>query len=329
MVATYLARVGDGDPEAAEYELDYGWPQWSEVASVAALAVRLRLGTPGAPARYAAWGAAVRLAALVGLLGYAAGSLAGFGLTAWTSGLVPWLPAPPAEVLQRPPFLTSTLWFVEWLLWLAAFVSIVVGELRLGRVLAYVALVPPLVDSARAMVGSVSDAANVLTGLLLATSLVAFHRDTPPVRRGPWFACLAVGAAVVVGVGVAMTWIAVDWPAGPHVWILADWPGLWCLALVPVATGYLVASAVRPRRRVGPWPHALAMVGTVVFVLRLVTMLDQASRSGPTLLPLALGGAQAAAVAVVTVLLAVQAARQLRRLPAEPTDRRAWSGVEH
>ena len=44
MVATFLESMDTDDAEAAEYLADYGRPSWSEVASVAALAVRLRLG---------------------------------------------------------------------------------------------------------------------------------------------------------------------------------------------------------------------------------------------------------------------------------------------
>jgi hypothetical protein len=60
MVATFLDSVDSDDAEAAEYVADYGRPSWSEVASVARLAARLRLGAAGAPPRYVAWGQAVR-----------------------------------------------------------------------------------------------------------------------------------------------------------------------------------------------------------------------------------------------------------------------------
>jgi hypothetical protein len=72
MVATFLESMASDDAEAAEYLADYGRPSWSEVASVAALAVRLRLGAANAPLRSGAWGEAVRLVALMGLLVHAA-----------------------------------------------------------------------------------------------------------------------------------------------------------------------------------------------------------------------------------------------------------------
>jgi hypothetical protein len=53
MVATFLESMDSDDAEAAEFLADYGRPGWSEVASVAALAVRLRLGAAEAPLRSA------------------------------------------------------------------------------------------------------------------------------------------------------------------------------------------------------------------------------------------------------------------------------------
>jgi hypothetical protein len=44
MVATFLDSVDSDDAEAAEYAADYGRPSWSEVATVASLAVRRCLG---------------------------------------------------------------------------------------------------------------------------------------------------------------------------------------------------------------------------------------------------------------------------------------------
>lgn len=56
MVATFLDSVDSDDAEATEYAVDCRRPSSSEVASVASLAVRLRLGAAGAPPRYVAWG---------------------------------------------------------------------------------------------------------------------------------------------------------------------------------------------------------------------------------------------------------------------------------
>ena len=64
MVATFLAGMARDDPEEAGYVADYGRPSWPEVASVVALAVRLRLG--GASPRHRAWRDAFGRIALIG-----------------------------------------------------------------------------------------------------------------------------------------------------------------------------------------------------------------------------------------------------------------------
>src|SRR5712691_13419723 len=43
MVATFLESMATDDPDRAGYLADFGRPSWSEVASVLALAVQLRL----------------------------------------------------------------------------------------------------------------------------------------------------------------------------------------------------------------------------------------------------------------------------------------------
>jgi hypothetical protein len=83
MVATFLDSVDSDDAEAAEYAADYGRPSWSEVATVASLAVRRCLGAAGAPPRYVAWGQTVRLVALTGLLVNAAAATIEAGSTLW------------------------------------------------------------------------------------------------------------------------------------------------------------------------------------------------------------------------------------------------------
>src|SRR5215469_6951437 len=104
MVAAFLDSMATTDSDDAEYLADYGWPSRSEVASVVALAVRLRLpgvrlrlGTPGAPPRYAASGEAVRRAVLALILVHAVFAMVGLGTMLWLRGMVPWVPRAPEE----------------------------------------------------------------------------------------------------------------------------------------------------------------------------------------------------------------------------------------
>src|SRR5262249_44066279 len=104
MVAAFLESMVAADPEDFEFVGEYGSPSRSEVASVVALAVRLRLpelrlrlGVPGAPPRYAASSAGVRRAALALVLLHASFATVGLGTLLWLRGNVPWVPRAGAE----------------------------------------------------------------------------------------------------------------------------------------------------------------------------------------------------------------------------------------
>jgi hypothetical protein len=140
MVATFLESMHTDDVEDAEYLAEYGRPSWSEVASVAALAIRLRipglrlrLGGTGAPPRNVIWGDAVRLVALVQLLVKAAWAVIGIGTMLWLSGQIPGPPVP------RPQMLALHLWdrlsFLAGLVWLPVYLALVIGHRRAGQLL--------------------------------------------------------------------------------------------------------------------------------------------------------------------------------------------------
>jgi hypothetical protein len=143
MVATFAESMATDDPEEAEFAADYGRPSWAEVGSVVALAVRLRLGTAGGPARYAAWGAAIRQVALLGLLAQAVLSIDGALLRLWSAGKLPGL-APPAPgwTLALPTSRLSLAWEFSGLLWAAAYLALVFGHRLAARLLTPLAIVP-------------------------------------------------------------------------------------------------------------------------------------------------------------------------------------------
>jgi hypothetical protein len=321
MVATFLDSVDSDDAEAAEYAADYGRPSWSEVATVASLAVRLRLGAAGAPPRYLAWGQTVRLVALTGLLVNAAAATIVAGSTLWLAGKLGWLPAPPADwAPAMPPSAWHTLWTLAGLLWLPAYVGLLLGHRRAAQLLAALAVLP---DGAAAISATTDLAAgtaplllmiwaHLLVEALLVLALVAFHQDAPPVRRRPWLVALVVGIAVLLGL------FPVVRPTNP--WVLVDWPGLYCAGLVGAAVAHLAAPALGRTLGTPSWSLALVLLALAVFGLRVVSLLGYAlgTTGGQRSALLTVGAGEALAVLAVGGPLARRAATVLRRLPAVP-----------
>jgi hypothetical protein len=100
MTGTYLSLMTTDDPEYAEF----GSPSLTDRLDVAGLALRLRLGAPGASVRAVATGRAVRLVAVAGTVALAWSALLGLASQVWLLGLLPFLPAPhpPGRVLWTP-----------------------------------------------------------------------------------------------------------------------------------------------------------------------------------------------------------------------------------
>jgi hypothetical protein len=323
MVATFLDGVESDDVEAAEYAADFGRPSWSEVASVVGLAVRLRLGVAGASPRSIAWGQALRLVALMGLLVNAAAVTIDAGIRLWLSGRLGWLAAPPAEWIPAAPTgALRALWDLAGLLWLPAYVGVLLGQVRAARLLAALAVLADGVAAVSATVDLAAGATPLLLTIwshlvldaLLVLGLAAFHRDAPPVARRPWLIAFVVEIAVLLGLYVPFR------VASPS--ILVDWPGLYCLLVLGMAVAHLTAPE---RRAIGApsWSLALALVGLGVFGMRVLSLLDYAviTAGGEGVALLAVGIAEALAVLAVGAPLARRAASALRSLPPETAAR--------
>jgi hypothetical protein len=137
-------------------------------------------------------------------------------------------------------------------------------------------------------------------------ALVAFHRDAPPVRPGPWLIALVIAVAIEAS-------FLLTWPADPGRIPSLDWPATISVMLVIAAVVHFALPGRSPA-----WSLALALLGTAAFGLRLLTLIDYA-RASPyperdTVI--VLGLIEIGAVAAVTVPLAILADRALRRLPA-------------
>ena len=197
MAAAFLDSWLTGDKEADDYISKAAGPGWAEVASVAGLAVRLHLGGPGTPRRYA-WGQALRRAVLAVLLVHAVLAVDVLVFLVWSRRLVGWLPAPPGSLVVAPAGIWVTVYYLVCLAWIAIFVTLALGHYRTARVLAALAIVPGLVALLQAQLTGIMPAPFgswvfwVLVDLAPVLAMTAFHRDAPqqrPPRRHiptPW-----------------------------------------------------------------------------------------------------------------------------------------------
>lgn len=209
MVETYLWDL-DRD------EQDQSRPTLGEMASIAALAVRSRLGAPGAPRRYVLLGSAVRLFALFAVLIQAAAALVDLVLeVAWAVG---------RGGAERHLFLsqftdqgllmgvvTAAQWILP-LLWTVAYFALHHDRRRLARVSALLAALPslwpligPLTGALVAPHPAFATALGLLAWLPALALCAGHHRDAPPARLpvgspGMVFmaSCVVAGASVVV-----------------------------------------------------------------------------------------------------------------------------------
>jgi len=243
MVATFLASMDTDDVEDAEFLADYGRPSWSEVASVARLAVRLRIGGTGVPPLSVGLGEAVRavrLVALAVLLLSAVWATWGVWRNPWLANEIPWLPVP-----DEVPAFSMGFWEMAWnvvgLLWVAAFLALVFGRWWAARLFAVLAFLPGVGFAVRdTLAGNPVFArwSDVLVTALLLFTLAAFHRDIPPVRPRPWLIAFAVGVALTPAAELVILTLPMD-----SRWLLG-WPGLNCVLILAAALVYLGGQAL-------------------------------------------------------------------------------------
>lgn len=258
MVATFLAGMHSDDPGEAELIAELGRPSWSEVFSVVALALRVRLGGADASPQSYRWGEAVRFAVRCVLLAHAVTALLSAFALLWLARAVPWLPAPRNDRVLVAANLAG-------LLWAGAFLTLLSGRVAVTRTLAAAAYVLGAICLAIELFHdppSIGAWANlvVLDGLLLI-GLAAFGPETPPVPRRPWLIAVGIGGCLLPGL------VFLIGPSGAGAPLL-DWPGLCAAAVV-------VTAVVQLSRRQAPAARTLgvALLATAAFGLRAVTML--------------------------------------------------------
>lgn len=313
MVETYLWDV---DPDTQEQSR----PTLAEVASIAALAVRTRLGAPGAPRVYARLGAAVRVFALYAVLLQAASAVVDWALAlTWASNR--------AEGEGTAPILfgftghgpaQGALAVAQWtlpLLWTVGYFALVHDRRRLARAAVLPAALPtlwpflgPLVgDSVPADPGYAVIAA--LFAWLPALALCAAHHRDAPAATVPGgspglvflASCVVMGASIVLGPDAAD----------------AAWAPATCFAV-----GALAWLVLRVRRGLPGDPgeaFALAALGLLLCALRGAAVYPWLDVAPAALIDGAL--AQAAVLALLVTALAVIGVRESGRTVGEDAER--------
>ena len=266
MVCAFLEGSGDLS------DADNPRPRWSEIASVAALSLRVRLGGAGASPRFFAWGEAVRLVAVLGLFFHAMMSCVWLGDFLRPPGVF----GPPSVDYQAalgPAGSAERLWNIVQglggLLWIAAFALLVRGRPRAAKIPALLALALHYgVAFPSGFVGWDYDRIAILHSLLFVVPVLAlvagFHRDAPRMHRPPWVAASPVGAGVLLyatlGVLGSTMRATVDWRLWSWVWPWLGMSGLACLALL-VASAICAWTHLRvPAGRTPSPPLALAIL---------------------------------------------------------------------
>ncbi|MEO3858722.1 hypothetical protein [Acrocarpospora sp. B8E8] len=307
MVSAYLESAGDVSDEVGPR------PSWPEIASVAALSMRVRLGGAGAAPRFFAWGETVRLVALLGLFFQTVISCVYFGGFLRTYGVV----GAPIEEYGLPGSIIQTL---AGGLWIAAFVTLVRGRVRAAKVLALLALA----QQSFLIVATFEDqywwelllvrGSYALLALVPVLALTAgFHRDAPQVRRTWWLAPRQLGAGILLSatLGVAAVELNLRQPGS---WAWLDESGLASLLIVIAGLTCVGVHWHSPALRTPSWPLALAILAVPVLCARLPGLnfgaVDSITR---TMTTVALG--QSVAVALIGLILVVLGARALRAIP--------------
>ena len=311
MVAAFLDSWLTGDPETDECVLEFCKPGWAETASVACLAVRLHLGGPGTPRRYA-WGQAIRRAVLAVLLVHAVLAVNVLVFLVGSRRLVGWLPAPPASLVTASPGgVWPTVFYVVNFAWIVIFVTLVLGRYRAARVLAALAIVPDLVALLQAQFTGLMPAPFgswpwwVLFNLVPVLAMAAFHPGARPAARWPWLLALPAGYVLVYGPLLALQ------ATGNSAW-LPDFSGLCCIL---VALGCLAHTPwIRSRPGSGVWSLTLAVLAAVAAAYRIVTLTGYLN--DPHLINVSL--AELLILLVAVALIAPDAARAQAATPAPP-----------
>ncbi|MFE3449331.1 hypothetical protein ACFXJ8_10385 [Nonomuraea sp. NPDC059194] len=299
---------------------DNARPSWREIASVAALAIRVRAGGLGAAPRYREMGDAVRLVALLGLGYHAVLGWYGVAATLVSTGVVGDLD--PEYVITDPARLAWELASTAaGLVAVAAFATLALGRVRAARILTWLSLLHVVVMTGLGLlqvtrVGLFMWERTIIEQALYLLAmaapgvalLIGYHEDAP-VRRSPLLAVLPLGlTALYLTVNAVTLQRLTSYTGDGPTWVAA-WTDLYGLSAIAVG----VAGVHCLVRRASPaWGLALAAVAMLLGLMRAPLLpLDAESIAtqplGTTMI------AQFAALLLLAAALAVVSVRSLPR----------------
>ena len=266
MVATFLDGWLTGDPDEDSVTMEYDRPTREEIISVIGLAARLRLGGPGAPRRYFAWGQAVRNAVLGVMLAHAVWGLGQVALFARSRHLIGWLPPPSGGFWPGLSYATGYAWIV-------VFAALLLVDYRTARVLALLVVGADAATVLHEQLAGmlVSPFANwayvALIDLAPVLAMAAFHRDAPPAARRPWLLALPVTYLL------AYAPLLVLQATGNSAWV-PDNSGLFCLLVAVACLVHAPRAWSRRSAGSGVWSLTLTLLAAVAGGYRVASLSD-------------------------------------------------------
>jgi hypothetical protein len=319
MIGTFLAGRDD------EFDLQHGWPGWSETWAVVGLALRTRLAARAAPPHAIALGDTVRLVALLGLLAQAA------------LGIASALSAAGLALLKQEDLAASAVdgFIVPTGIALAttvAFVMLVSGRRAAAKACAAVTLALSLVALGTAIRIGVDlpwriAAVNLPLWIPIACLFAGFHREAPTPTARPWLRAAALGC------GVTIAWVALLRLIPPERWAFGTPGDLGSLpAWATVIGGVVYLAALRGagdgtgEARTGALALALAAYALLILPDRLnfldfAAQLRDAGEAGDV--AFAVTAVQLAGVIGIGIALAIVGLRAVRRSSPSPSPTRA------
>lgn len=316
MVDIFLQREYDADPENADFTAQTGRPDLVECLGVLKLATRVRWRGIDAPRRAEVRQHALQVAVLAGLSALAIVAVALLVGQVWFAITYPQYDAAGSIRAGSVGELLSSVRSWSFLLWIAAFVAVLVSRPRWAQAFSLIPLVSAFVGVILAP-RTFGSWGLILAQIGLLVGLGGFSSGAPVPRRRKWIIAWVAGVIAVLAVTTAaFAFPRVRYPIG----ILVQDPTvfIWCAALAVIATIVLIrrlrGGSVGTGMLLG-----IATLGMAATVIRTGTLVDLIRFLPPddafstSLLTAAI--VQVVFVAGITLAVGFLGVRRFRRLP--------------